>query len=452
MKKVYVKKTPLNCKRKISATSLNDDNVSRKLERVVDNDDDERCMVCGLLFSGLIADSLNDSAESVTESHIRKCLQLDGIRSHVATVSTVNQPVLLENSDNSDFNEKETCGLLEKSFYCVLCDINLSRRCLLSRCKHLKQCAKQNKVATRELLLMVGSSVALDENRDAVGTCNEIIDALPDGMLPPDVEVGSSTHDFFKPRLELKKGVCGSSKAEAIVIYDSDDEFNSNTIAISGGFNLTVSHDETDVVSTDSTSVRSVNNENSESAHSMNNEPRLTEKVEVDKANNAPQKQNAFSFLMQGAMNVASAIGIASGNKSKKSSTDPGSKPVALPSSNSTHLVGSGIKAKADKKNSSVVSKTESGSGTVKYSIPSYKKIQVGSTTGSSGRTVVMSMPIVVDGFQWASEDLSDCYFLTHFHSDHTVGLKASFNYGTRQMFFTPLCCLIHMRCFMCIA
>lgn len=52
--------------------------------------------------------------------------------------------------------------------------------------------------------------------------------------------------------------------------------------------------------------------------------------------------------------------------------------------------------------------------------MPDYKKLQVGS----------MQQPIVVDGFQYASKSLSDCYFLTHFHSDHYQGLTSDFAYG----------------------
>ena len=51
---------------------------------------------------------------------------------------------------------------------------------------------------------------------------------------------------------------------------------------------------------------------------------------------------------------------------------------------------------------------------------PDFKKIQIPE----------MTCPIVVDGFQFASKELSDCYFLTHFHSDHYAGLDKDFNAG----------------------
>ena len=57
-------------------------------------------------------------------------------------------------------------------------------------------------------------------------------------------------------------------------------------------------------------------------------------------------------------------------------------------------------------------------------SIPHYKLIKVG---GNSKRL----QPIVVDGFQYSSLTLSRIYFLSHFHSDHYIGLRKTFSDGT---------------------
>lgn len=54
------------------------------------------------------------------------------------------------------------------------------------------------------------------------------------------------------------------------------------------------------------------------------------------------------------------------------------------------------------------------------FKAPGYKLIRFGR----------MTIPIVVDGFQYASADLSDTYFLTHFHSDHYGGLTSKFSHG----------------------
>lgn len=61
---------------------------------------------------------------------------------------------------------------------------------------------------------------------------------------------------------------------------------------------------------------------------------------------------------------------------------------------------------------------------------PAYKKVQQGSH---------MTKPIIVDGFNYSSTELSDCYFLTHFHSDHYGGLSKHFSYG--NIYCSPATC-----------
>jgi len=51
---------------------------------------------------------------------------------------------------------------------------------------------------------------------------------------------------------------------------------------------------------------------------------------------------------------------------------------------------------------------------------PGYKRLQLGS----------MQKPILVDAFQYSSEGC-DCYFLSHFHADHYMGLDCHWNFGT---------------------
>ena len=37
---------------------------------------------------------------------------------------------------------------------------------------------------------------------------------------------------------------------------------------------------------------------------------------------------------------------------------------------------------------------------------------------------------VIVDGFQYVNNDLSQHYFLSHFHSDHYMGLNKKFSSG----------------------
>jgi DNA cross-link repair 1A protein len=52
--------------------------------------------------------------------------------------------------------------------------------------------------------------------------------------------------------------------------------------------------------------------------------------------------------------------------------------------------------------------------------IPAFKRLQLGS----------MQRPILVDAFQY-SNDGCDCYFLSHFHADHYMGLDCHWTHGT---------------------
>lgn len=61
---------------------------------------------------------------------------------------------------------------------------------------------------------------------------------------------------------------------------------------------------------------------------------------------------------------------------------------------------------------------------------PQFKKVMQGSH---------MTKPIIVDGFNYSSAELSDCYFLTHFHSDHYGGLTKHFNHG--NIYCSPSTC-----------
>ncbi|KYQ88197.1 DNA repair metallo-beta-lactamase domain-containing protein [Tieghemostelium lacteum] len=75
--------------------------------------------------------------------------------------------------------------------------------------------------------------------------------------------------------------------------------------------------------------------------------------------------------------------------------------------------VKSNSSAKNYKKNSNSGTKTKTSK--VKRIVPSFK--------------VIEGTKFIVDGFQYKSEDYKD-YFLTHFHSDHYVGITKTWNFG----------------------
>ena len=117
-------------------------------------------------------------------------------------------------------------------------------------------------------------------------------------------------------------------------------------------------------------------------------EEESTEESAGKQAEEEPAKKNAWSFLMCNAKAVFAA-------KAAATPVDAGSK----------------------KRGGWGFGKPKTAPG---YA-PDFKAIKIGS----------MQRPILVDAFQYACSALTDTYFLTHFHSDHYIGLDRHFDCGT---------------------
>lgn len=209
----------------------------------------------------------------------------------------------------------DSCAIGDSQFTCILCDVNLSKRKLFARCLHVKRCAKDHKVGTKDLLQMIAP--------------------LPD-------DLGNDSDD--------------SEDIEQQEIIETVNE----SISIP---------------------------------------------VNVNK--------NALSVLMTTAKQQSKLTGFFNSTGSKASSSS---------SRNNASLAFDGpnkrvAKAQTLKKNSAPLPPAMEEA---KRNAPQYKRVQVGN----------MRVPIIVDGFQFASSHLSDTYFLTHFHSDHYIGLTRDFSFG----------------------
>jgi hypothetical protein len=135
-----------------------------------------------------------------------------------------------------------------------------------------------------------------------------------------------------------------------------------------------------------------------------------TSTVEVASDSKVKQPRNAWEVLM------SSSAKQASGFLNKK-----GMIPVAIkaPGIRNSFESAETTSKKQYKGKSGSLGVRNTENNPLKY-VPAYKKVQ----------STEMKQPIIVDGFQFASSSLSDCYFLTHFHSDHYTGLSKSFSYG----------------------
>jgi hypothetical protein len=296
----------------------------------------ELCLICDKDLSTLTEDE--------KEKHLDCCLDNSGVDR-----GSLTQP------DSVDGAEER--GLRNAEFFCVLCDVNLSRRKLVSRCLHLKKCAKEHKLTTKQLL------------------------------------------QFISPLIED---------------FDEDDE------------------DEEEVE--EPTNLNRANTK--QSGASTSEIIDLCSDSEPEKPS-APPK-NALSILMSSSRQqnqmkgfLASTTSTKSSNATTTATGESTTNPSAATSSSSSSKSNAGTKSNgrwgwASKKTSTSNTTSTSAGPRVDAAkeygtyAPAYKKIQVGG----------MTHPIIVDGFQYASPHLSDCYFLTHFHSDHYQGLRADFDCG----------------------
>jgi len=189
--------------------------------------------------------------------------------------------------------------------------------------------------------------------------------------------------------------------AEGMKPKDVIQTANSDELAVE----LLLSHNNVNAINTGTTPTSNVNNTKSSSVRnvfdilmaSTNGSPITSSPSKLNSHNSGVKhfvKKNAFTLLM---------------NQSKKMSDDREKRRTAKNSSS---------KFGAKKKKSSWGRRFASTSRDPNM-IPHYKVIKLGNGI----------QPIIVDGFQYADRArLSSIYFLSHFHSDHYIGLKKTFD------------------------
>lgn len=356
--------------------SSDDDEVDE--EAVSDEElDAENCLVCGLSLK-----TLTDTGEK--EEHVRVCVLRGSVKSTqgsetgrvVASRSSSSSSVAAGTINSKSDDVSLQFGLLERKFYCVVCDLDMSRRCLLSRCRHLKRCAKIHSMTTRQLLMRVGTE-GDEEEDDASADPNDCVGI---GIA----EAGGILNTVQEPVLKAKP-----YSGEVIVLGDSAEEEEGGVATDGGGF---IGHPQQQGPSTSPTAASFTD------SGCVGAQPRAGGGGWG--ATVAATANNAFSHLMSSARQMYT--------KPALTAPVPGEKTHSSSSSRSS----SGYSWQA-------TDRSPYGSN-----CPAYKKV------GVVHPVTKRTSHIVVDGFQYANRALSDCYFLTHFHSDHTVGLTKEFNSG----------------------
>ena len=314
------------------------DEQSDQVIVITEDDDTEMHMNTSCLFCDMDLSHLQ--TEQCKEEHIRYCIESWQLRLRVHDGN--------ENECNdATFKDTESSGLWATVYYCVICDMDISKKGLLNRAFHLKKCAKENKIATKDLLSLLEPIVE-----------------------PIDLEDDNEDGDDGDPQPEAA----------------SSSSSSSSSTSISNG-------------------------------------------LSKDKA--SPQK-NAWEVMM-----AASAKSITTGFTKN---VDSRTRSLSVSASSSSFGLGTRTITTANTTTTTTTMKPEksfkrpnrwsssgnrSGDDQPPQYVPAFKKVQAPN----------MTHPVIVDGFQYASKSLSDCYFLTHFHSDHYTGLTRSFSHGTEFMY-----------------
>lgn len=331
-----------------TSNSANKDHSFFKSISVDLTDYTEVCLVCDLDLSGL--------TEEAKESHLDECLDRSGVEKGSLTQPDVITPT-------------EERGLRNAEFFCVLCDVNLSRRKLVSRCLHLKKCAKEHRLSTKQLLQYIAPIAEEDDEND---------DEENDEQHNENENETTTKNALFKKQAMYNE----------VIDLCSD------------------------------------------------NEEQQQEGQVLAKANSTPAipTKNAWAVLMSSSRQQNQMKGFFPTSSSTestmiKANTVPtgNTKATATPSSSSSSTTPAGKRWGNKSSSSRYPSKQSAGNAGQVVSeygnyAPAYKKIQVGN----------MTQPIIVDGFQYASTHLCNCYFLTHFHSDHYTGLRSDFDCGKK--------------------
>ena len=399
-----------------SIPSIDDAGVDSKLGVESSLHDDKEgeetseCVVCGQNLDELCGEDVE-----AKEAHLETCSTQMALQSVYESCVAGGISLSQEEMEEKAMSQASQ-GLTSTYFSCLICSMDLSSKKLVQRCSHLKKCAKINQVHIRTVLQLIypreenmtenKNNNRKEEDREEVIHAIENVLDNTNTLDIVDIYCGNEEERVEESLQDsaLIIDLCNSSDDE-----DPDQE-NGNrekenvsrrrtTSCKRGANSLNSGRSTTDnvypIFRPKSPEVINIHSTQSQSPPhgSAVMESSESKKDEVNKPN-----RNAFSLLMKNARTKAVE----------------------------QELVDNAINSKDRKKGNRSRRTGSTGTWNKKREnaprgwAPAYKKISVDG----------MSCPIVVDGFQFACPELSNVYFLTHFHADHYIGLTQEFDAG----------------------
>jgi hypothetical protein len=425
-------------------SDLDNDDVSKSLFQSDGGGSNSKwkCIICDTEYSF--------TGEDDREQHINECVE--NFQMSQLSLTQGKKKSCTENG--SEDEEQPTIppkiDLLHASeFTCFICGDELSKKSLWNRCLHLKSCAKRNWVSTKDLLQMIAPIPLLGEDSDD-----------DDDVVFCEVITNTVLQVKSLAAISSSNNANSSSRSSS----SSSSSSSVNNGAVSSGPNASAASAQKSA----RLDAFALLMQNAKAVASAN----------VKKAQQ--QNQGGFSSSGYGSNSYSSSYS-SSGAAGTTGGTNYGNK--QYPGSNysrTTSSYGYGYNRTPTSANSEITVaatvsvSTDAAAAEIRPAItteptPGAEAGQGKAGRGAGGRGrggrggrggaegeaggrgrgrgrmrengyapqykqikyANMRVPIIVDGFQYAHEALSDCYFLTHFHSDHYGGLDNSFSCGS---------------------
>ena len=341
------------------------------------------CFICEL--------SLNTFNEREKEEHLNECLdKLEGKQPQQTVEEEPTNPssphsffssttTTTTNKNNQEKEKESYYGLRSEQYGCMICGLSLIGKSLIIRCQHIKRCSKIFGIGIRELLRMISPE-----------KYEEILTQIDQNNLIKSQESFNRRDNVNNNNHNNTGNDFRSNSVEVIEILDDED---------------------------DNDFIEVIEEKKKQNIDTIQKQKQYKERV-LQEIIIEPQKQNLNTVLLA---NARAKWGSGIGTTTTTLITPGTATNTMHPTSSRNNQFSYGQRSYRNRKASEPSSSSSSKhDGNEVVYAPDYKKIFA----------PPMTTPVIVDGFSFASSNLSDCYFLTHFHSDHYSGLTRNFDYG----------------------
>jgi hypothetical protein len=370
--------------------------TSRGQNKSNDHDDEKVIKVCPLCDFSL-------PSYTTLTYHLSSSCSFAAKRSRSSTPSPTHMNAQNGQTKSNSVIVRQAIELAGGTYDCLICHIDLTSVNFASRVSHLKKCAAAAAIAATTAT--VTTPTALSSNRVAPASAPLPIARLANARVVPmrsfTILPSSSSSPLLitndPPTLATKskpiyRGVGGAT----IVDFFRDPSISNSPTPLPPS---ATSSPSTSTSSPSSSSSRIISS--CEAAATAND-------AAIARALSLDESKNRWSTLLGGNKRTRSTPNAIISTSSSNNGTNNWGRRRTWQNNNKN--------GKGDNNNKSN-GRSGWGSGQINNACPFYKRIE--------------GTHLIVDGFRYGSTAKSSAHFLSHFHSDHYIGITTKWCYGT---------------------